>query len=332
MVTARHKLFAAAWLAAFVLAVSTLASARADDLPSFTLPVPRLHQPDPPTEQAPPPRKVEQSELPRIDEHKDKEHSEPKDLTCWNFWSAGWDEPFHERAAEGHALRIPLIRTQPGFLLREMSWGYTFFNGVDQGNADQNQMNLEMLYPWNRRFLTAVDPDFAWINSKEGGNRSGPTWTASAWLQLIDTKETAVNVQLHLGVPSNGELGENRTRVTSLVACFQDLGGGCGLQANLGHEMSLGPGGGAHHFVTYAVSFTCTMTEHVACFSYFTPFLEGIGNSDIDDHFGRTSITFIPGIRWEMYKDWWMTLGVEVAVTAPRPFDQAFHLLMSKEF
>lgn len=303
-------------------------AARAEDEPSFTLPLPRL-APDG-REPSPSPPAPDAAKTPPPPEIKPKN----ADLTLGNFWSAGWNEPFVARSDTGHAARIQLFHTHPAFFVREMRMEYDFFLNNHNGKADVHEMAMEMEVPWNRRFLTAVDPAYLWRMPENGEGTSGPVWSASAWAQFIDTPSTAANFQLHLLVPEKGDLHQERTHLTSIFACFQDLGNRFGLQTHVGLEARFGDNqsGEAHYHVNGSAALTRTFTDEVTCFSYFTVFVEAFGGMAIDHHFGRSTFSFLPGMRWEICKSWWIAGGVEVPVTAPHPFDVGFRVAMSKDF
>ena len=232
-------------------------------------------------------------------------------------------------------MRMRLFRTRPAFLEREFRLNYRFENNADHGEADEHELEPEMHLPFNRRFQIELEPEYTWIDGKHGEpDRDGPTWTARAYLQLVDTECAAMNVQLGVTVPAGGELEEERTRLSVAVARFEDLGNQFGLQAHVGHDFLLGHSepGEPDHELNYAVALTKTLTEETPGFEHFTVFVESFGITELNgEHEGRTQLSFVHGARWEVGKDWWVAAGVEVPVTGPRPYDEVFHFAVIKE-
>lgn len=264
-----------------------------------------------------------------------EEKKEPGDLTLWNLFSAGWNEEFKERSKAGRAPRIRLFRTRQAFLEREFRLNYRFENNGDGGEVDEHELEPEVELPWNRRFMTEIEGEYVWQDLKNGEpDRDGSVWAVIGMLQLVDTYNSAMNVQLRLEVPSKGELDEGRTNLGLVLAGFRDLGNQYGLQAHIEKDFLIGDHNSEdpHHVLTYALALQKTLTDDVKGFEHFTVFVEAYGVTDLDDeHDGSTRFSFLPGVRWEVGKEWWVAAGIELPVSGPRPFDGVFHFAIIKD-
>ena len=255
------------------------------------------------------------------------------DLTIQNFLSAGWREEFEERPHSGHALRGRLFRTRPGFLERELRVDFR----AGQGSEEREyELEPEIELPLNRRFQIELEPEYVWIDGRDGEpDGHGPTWSARAALQGIDTSDTALNAQLGIEVPSGGDLEERRTDVNLALAGFRDLGARIGVQAHVGVHFLLGSGDqedDPDRELDYAIALTKTVTDETPGFAHVTAFLEGFGKTELDGrHAGRTHLTLLPGLRFEIGWGVWLGAGVELPVTEPREFYETYHVAIIKE-
>jgi hypothetical protein len=262
-----------------------------------------------------------------------EEEKEPSDLTLSNLFAVGWSEKFAERPKAGRAARIHLFQTRRPFFDEEFRLNYRFEHNGDGGALDEHELEPEIEFPLNRRLLFEVEGEYTWQNFRREPERNGGTLGLSAWLQLVDTADSALNVQFRVDAPNRG-LDESRTRLGLVLAGFRDLGHRVGLQAHVENDFIVGgtKAGDPHNELTYAVALTKTLTDDTPCLGYFTPFVETYGVTQLDGgRAGSTAFSFLPGVRWEFKKDWWFAAGVEVPVTGPRPFDETVHIAIIRE-
>ena len=245
-------------------------------------------------------------------EEKEKEGAEKlSDLYLCNLCTSGWNEEYKERPLEGRAARIPLLRTRPGFLIREFRLDYRFLDRTESVKADDHQLLTEVLLPFNRRLLVGLEAEYAWVQPRDEPRCNGPAWAATSWLQLVDTADAALNLQLRVTAPAK-DLGENSTRLGLVLAEFYDLGNRVGLQAHFGPSLLVGPGepGGPHTQLDYAVALTKTLTEESARLKNLTVFVEAVGLTNLDgDRAGSTQISFLPGAWCEVGCKWSVAPG-----------------------
>jgi hypothetical protein len=277
----------------------------------------------------------EQTDGPSSRRDKNEDREEPTDLTLDNFFCAGWNERFEERPTEERAVRVPLFRTKLGFLEREVRAMYRFANRADHGAADEHELEVEVDLPLSRRFMLEFSPEQTWRDGKGTRDWDGARWTSLAVLQLVDTVHTAANVQFNVSTPMKNGSEEDATRLGLSCAAFRDLGDRVGFQAHFGHDFLVGgeAGDGARFEMNYAVALTKTLTEETPWLGNLTPSLELAGVTALEGGTtGRTNLSLVPGVQWELREHWWVTMALEVPLTGPRPFEEGLHFSIYREF
>lgn len=258
------------------------------------------------------------------------------DLTFRNLFSAGWDEKFEEREKTGRAVRIRYFRTRPAFLEREIRFNFSYEKNGDAATVDEYEAEAEFEIALNRRFQVELEPEYTWLQPKAGNGTDWASWTARTCLQLVDTATTAMNVQFSLGAPPQDDFGTHRTRFGIDLAYFRDLGGRVSLQTHVGTDFFTGAAPGPDDPTSqfhYAVALGKTLTEDLPLLENFTVFCEAYATTNVDGaRSGESAVSLIPGVRWELGRDWWVAAGIEVPVSHPHPYDQTVHVALVKDF
>ena len=77
---------------------------------------------------------------------------------------------------------------------------------------------------------------------------------------------------------------------------------------------------------------TKTMTDDKALLKNFTLVLETYGNTALGgDHPGQTEFSFLPGVRWEIGRNWWFAASLEVPVTQQRESEETWRFGLIKD-
>jgi hypothetical protein len=262
------------------------------------------------------------------------EGEQPSDLTLGNLFSEGWDQPFQERPDEGSVPRFRLFRTRPAFLEREVRVDFRCARNADDGEFDEYEIEPELDLPFNRRFMIELEPEYVWLDGHRGNpSESGSSWSIGSTLQLIDTVDSAANVQFALGVPSEEA---ERTRLGVTLAGFRDLGYRIGLQSHVGFNFFTGTPvdpDDVDSQLHFGLALTKTLARDYPGFQKFTFFVETFGVTNLDgDRSGHTDLSVLPAVRWEIGNEWWVAAGYETPVTSPRPFDKEWHFALLKDF
>ncbi len=280
-------------------------------------------------------------------EEEEEQYEEPSDLTIWNLFREGWDTPYQSRSRAGRAPRLHLFQVRQPFLDREVRTNFFYQSGADLGEADEYELNWELEIPFNRRFMLDFEPGYSWVDGKgeEAFDTNGPVLRVTAYLQLVDTYDSAFNVQFRVTAPSPetgvflsefGPVVEEENKQTGLLftfAGFEDLTRSLGLERvglsyhfTYGTFVGPGPAEDPRNAIIYATSLAKTFREPDARFlADFTTFTEVFGATILDgENEGRTAITLTPGLRWNLAREespWWFMAGVQFPITGPRPFD-----------
>ena len=286
--------------------------------------------------------------------HDDHKHHEPPDLGLRDFLTTGWDEKFEERHRKGVAPRFNLFKTRQGFLEQIFAVDYGYLSRTDGGRFNEHEAAAGFEYALNRRFEIDAKPFYTWKTSRgERASQNGLRWDLGTRFQLIDTTDTAVNVQLRVVTPS-AHLEDRQTTLGFVFAGFNDLTkhGLCrtGLYYHVEYDALLGPRDAepeaeglppvqrASSRITYSVALAKTLVDpEVPLIGDFTVFLEAFGATDLNGtKSSQTFFSFTPGVRMNLSgreeKAWWLQTGYEIPVTGPRAFNYGFRIALIRDF
>jgi hypothetical protein len=264
------------------------------------------------------------------------------DLTLFNFFTAGWGEPYAHRERASGTPDMALLRVQTNFLERELRVDYvhTSENKVPTPRfSPLNSADALIAYGLDRRWMVEVVTNYAFNDaSNHGQGASGANGAAVVRFALIDTELTSLSAQLRVDSPNRSLPNNTQTSIQYALAGFNDLYPLLGLyrtglyysfvyQELVGHH-NLGQ---TQNDVIYDVSLAKTWTDmRTPVFGQFTTFLEanfttylsgfGVGNF----HEGHTIGTLTPGVRFWFIPKNSLTLGVDFPVTNSKPFGEVY--------
>jgi Putative MetA-pathway of phenol degradation len=261
-----------------------------------------------------------------------------KDLTFGNFFSYGWDVAWTEpEEGPDDAPRFRLMRIQRAFWEREVRIFSPYAFGTDGGTADELEIEMEIELPVNRRFLIEFEP------ALKGVGPYGSPWTFAAGdllvipqAMLYETKNTSFSSGLSVRVPTGSQsVGSGRTSLAPYLAWWADLGQRMSLHTYFGAEFPLagyGPGR-PNAIFQYAAALAKTVTpKKTPWFGNLTFFAELNGTTGSGGPSPSTTVTLLPGVRWLMFRDFWLAAGYELPLTTTRQFDGRVWFSIYRDF
>jgi hypothetical protein len=207
-------------------------------------------------------------------------------------------------------------------------------------------------------FTANADDGFNWLQVNVGSDnpffdfrRPGDPggvgyYRMSSQLQLLDTGKAGLNVALAAATPAGLEaegVANGPTFFSPAVACYQELGQGTTLQAFVGKHMRANSrfGDGFGHSIQYGVAAQHALPD-LPFLSSSNPnhgmfvFVEALGRyrNTWDDRVisQRCPLELLPGLHLRMTENWWMSCGLLVPLSAPRPESRLWQLTCSWRF
>jgi hypothetical protein len=248
-------------------------------------------------------------------------------LSLGTFFTEGWDEPWiSPPKGGGGAPRQSWLNAFNGVFYRLVNFP---FNWVHDGNADSYTGTINLFTPFSRRF--EVQWAIPYIVSSAGdGDRHNNfgDFAATARFLLSETQDFTQSFNLIFRTPT-GDL-DNKNGVASITPEYEFwanwwrgfvVRGGAALAAPYNHD-------GIRKAGTRT-----TFLGNLAAGYYFTPHdLTPVGDlvwyvstnlSQPTDDRGpnTTTVSFTPGFRNHLGRNWFLFGGVEVPATKPKPFD-----------
>lgn len=263
------------------------------------------------------------------------------DITFSNFFSEGWrfgqwEEPAQE---PDQSPRFRLLKIPATVFEREVRMNYSFTNNGDGGELDEHEWEFEFEMPISRRLLIEVEPTIVSISPKNDSDHSGLGDTSFITrVMLMETRNTTLLSLLDVKIPTGNEdlgLGSSMTTISPGVGMWRDLGGHFALQGFLGLDI---PAGGKSDedpdtTVNYGAALTKTVTpKDTPFFGNLTFFVEFNGSSDMGSNGDTTVVSFLPGARWNLGRDFWLMPGVEFPITGRDEFDNRIWFSVLKDF
>jgi len=261
-----------------------------------------------------------------------------RDLTFENFfsygWNVGWKEP-----DEGpqDAPRFRLLRIQRAFWEREIRVATPYAFGTNSGTVNELEVEMEIELPVNRRFLIELEP------ALKGIAPNGGSWLFGAGdlvvipqVMLYETKDISVSSGMPVRTPTGSQgVGSARTSVAPYLAGWIDLGQRMSLHSFFGVEFALAGYGPNQPAMTvqYAIALTKTVTpKSTPWFGNLTFFTELNGATHTGGASPATIVTLLPGVRWLLFKDFWLAAGYEFPLTTAKQFDGRVWFSIYRDF
>lgn len=272
-----------------------------------------------------------------------------EDLTIWNFFSAGWDDPWAKRERETGTPDFALLRVQTNFMEREFRANAFGEENVNSPKT-KNLTDVDDLIAWsfNRRFMIEVTDAYEWIDPRTGDRDGGGLPGMAARFQLVDTESSSYSLNFKAQA-ANQELGITQTTLSYGIAGFEDLAyyfnlNRVGLYYSFLFDSYSGTAavGTKTSDVQYDVTVAKTITSpDIPLIGSLTGFVENFAQTDLDgSHNGRTIVSITPGVRFnlgqfdclKMGSGNWILLGVDLPVSDYRPWDEIYRLTYIKNF
>jgi hypothetical protein len=120
------------------------------------------------------------------------------------------------------------------------------------------------------------------------------------------------------------EVGEGRTSLTPYLASWADLGRRVGLHTFFGAEFPLDgyERGRPDAVLQYGIGPAKTVTaKNTPYLGNLTLFAELNGTTDLGGRSPETRLTVLPGVRWLLFRDFWVGAGYEFPLTTPEALE-----------
>lgn len=268
-------------------------------------------------------------------EYKASNEKHLSDLTIGNFFSEGWSEPWAKRERASGTPDMALLKVTTNFLERELRLDYARTSRIKRSKFnDSDFLNGLVAYGLNRRIMLEVISNYQWNSADTGAKASGGGGGGLLRFQLVDTELSSYDVQLRVSEP-NHNVGQTQTSTQLGFGAFNDLYplvglSRTGLYYSATYEVLAGQHakGARETDIAYDVSIAKTWTERrKPLFGNFTTFLEAFATTDLDGaKSGHTVVTVTPGARFWFLPENSLTLGVDVPVSGPHPFDDVYRV------
>lgn len=263
------------------------------------------------------------------------ESMEPlSDLTLGNLFSAGWNESWVKRPHPDGTPDLTLLRVQSNLLLQSLRTD-AYLETPTSASGDKRVEYASTLveYALNRRLMLGALGTFQEVDHQVGGGRNGWTYGGLTRLQLIDREATSYALNWKVTAPNRG-LGDRQTLTSFALAGWHDLTAlglkHMGLYWHIQEETLLGPRKPStrQNDLTYDLSLARSWTSPGrAIGGNLSTFVEAYSKTDLDGaHRGRTVATVTPGTRATFFHHHIVMFGVDLPVTAPRPYDALYRV------
>ena len=263
---------------------------------------------------------------------------ERQDLTFWNFFSYGWDVGWKEpEEGPDDAPRFRLLRIQRAYWEREIRLFHNYTFGMNGGALDRQEVEMEIELPVSRRFLIEFEPSVA------GVKPNGGSWDfASGDLRVIpqvmlyETRGVSFSSGLNIRTPTGSQsVLAGRTSLTPYLTLWTNLGQRVGLHTFFGSEFPLAGYGPAPPgaFLQYGIAPTKTVTSKDTPFlGNLTLFIEFNGTTQLGGTHPQTTLTALPGVRWLLFKDFWLAGGYEFPLSGTNALDSRVWSSIYRDF
>jgi hypothetical protein len=267
------------------------------------------------------------------------EKAEPSELTLLNFFTEGWNQESVKRSRRGRAPDMALLRVTTNFVDRKLRLDYAYTRGVKNSTkVDHIQfLNGLMDYGVNRRLMLEITSNYQWNEPPSGSTASranGAGAAALARFQLVDSYGSSFAFQARVSAPNRG-IGQTATTISTALAGFQDLQvflglSRLGLYESVTYDSLVGPvaAGARTQAVSYDVSLARSWTQpDLYPIGNLSSFLELFATTDLDgDTRYHTGVTLTPGFRFWFAHNNSLLLGMDVPVSHPHQFEEAFRI------
>lgn len=262
-------------------------------------------------------------------------------LTLANFFSEGWKFSWWEEPEEGpdQSPRFRLLKIPATVFEREVRMNYSFTNNGDKGKLDEHEWELEFEMPVSRRLLIEVEPRAVAVSPDDGDDHSGTGDTSFlARVMLMETRNTTFLSVLDVKFPTGDkehELGSGKTTISPGLGLWSDLGRRFALYGYFGLNIPTGGKTNADPDTTvnYSVALAKTITpKDKPLLGDFTLFTEINGSSGAGSRHDVTTVSILPGARWNLGHEFWLMPGVEFPLIGRNEFDNRIWFSILKDF
>ena len=253
-----------------------------------------------------------------------------RELSLSTFFTEGWNEPWASPVAGGGgAPRQGWLNASDGVFYRLVIGTGGYSHNLND-NGDGYTGGLTLYTPLSRRFELRTDLPLIVSNRGATGDRH----TAAGDLQLTprfmlsETEDLTQSFGVTMRIPTGDT--DNGSGVAAVIPSYEFwanwwrglvVRGGASLSAPYNHDgvrdagartAFLGNLSAGYYFTPHDMTPIGDLVWYVA--TNVTQLTDGRGPA-------TTTLTFTPGFRTHMGRDWYLLGGVELPTTNPQPFD-----------
>jgi hypothetical protein len=259
-------------------------------------------------------------------------------LYAGTFFTEGWLEPqIGPPNGSGGSLRQGWIGVPDAFFNRQIVFGiYSNTRGTN-GNANEQTGAFLIESPISRRWDVGFIVPY--VDNLQGNGRTSATSFGDVTIEnrflLHETQDLTVSLNLNIRVPTGSTVtGNGHTVLNPYLAFYKDLGyNGWSLRGAVGVVDPLdGPNAQRVTTLTQSVGIGQTITPHdVKFFGDFTYYTCINVSEDLNTN-RNAFLSFTPGIRTHLGKDFFLLVGVDIPVTPNAGFRERFNVVILKGF
>ena len=258
-------------------------------------------------------------------------------LYASTFFTEGWLDPhIGPPSGSGGSLRQGWIGVPEAFFNRQIVGIYSRTRGVN-GAPNEQTGSIILESPMSRRYdFGALVPfvDDLQGNAAQHNTSVGDVLLFNRFL-LHETQDLSVSLNVNVRVPTGSRTtGNDRTAVIPYLAFYKDLGRGFSARGAGGADVPVDDrpdGRDATLFFSYAMGQTLTPHD-TPFFGDFTYYVAMNVTEDLGGRNRNTFLSFTPGFRTHLGRDWFLLGGVGVPVAGPRTFNERLTFVLVKGF
>ena len=244
------------------------------------------------------------------------------ELSLGTFFTEGWDEPWASPpAGEGGAPRQGWLNTFDGVFYRLVIGTYGYAH-ADDGETHTGTFTAYL--PLNQRFELRTDlPGVSKGDSLGAGDDI--FWTR---FMLHETKGMSHSLNVGFKAPTGDtDIGNG---VASIIPQYEFwtnywaglvVRGGVGVEAPYGHQSIREVNARTQFLSNLGLGYYLTPHDMTPIGDLVLHVTTNLKYAMDDRGPSTTTVTFTPGFRTHMGRDWYLLGGVEVPATDPEPFD-----------
>jgi len=257
-------------------------------------------------------------------------------LCAGTFFSDGCREPWIAPPnGPGGSLRQGWVGVPDAFFNRQVVGIYSNTRGANGAQHEQAAAFL-VESPLSRRYDLGVIVPF--VDNLQGASRPSASSFGDVIIEnrflLHEVEDLTVSLNLNVRVPT-GQLrtGNDRTVMIPYLAFYKDLAAGFSVRGAFGAEVPTDNNAGRRiTTLTQSLAIGQTITPHeTPFFGDFTYYVCANVREQLNSS-NTTFLSFTPGIRTHLGRNWFLLAGLEIPVTSNQAIRERLTFVLVKGF